>query len=102
MNKLSLQRCRPLISALAFTVLIRSFEAQRALAEGQNHVDFKYEDYKEEAGRVEVSTYSAAFDTAITSSLTLRGGYIYDSISGATPTGGPPLTPGESLETTRI
>ena len=92
-----LQRWRPLVSAFAFAVIIRSFQAQRALAEGQNHVDFKYEDYKEEGGRGAVSTTSAAFDTALTSSLSMRGGYIYDSISGATPTGGPPLTRGAGV-----
>ena len=90
------------MSATAFAILLRSFDAQRALAEGQNHVDFKYEDYKEADNRIAVSTYAAAFNTQLTSWLSLQGGYVYDSISGATPTGGPPLTPGAGVPLTHM
>ena len=67
---------------------------QRARAE--DRVDFSYEDYAENGGRVHVGTAGLYFATELTSSFSLNGNFIYDAISGATPTGAPPL-PGSDI-----
>lgn len=64
-------------------------------ARAESRLDYRYEDYQEDAGRIAVSTQGAYFGTDFTTWLALRGNFIYDSISGATPTGAPPL-PGET------
>lgn len=56
----------------------------------EDHVDYRYENYQEDAGRIGVETQSVLFETKITSWLTLHGDAVYDAISGATPTGAPP------------
>lgn len=61
----------------------------------ENHADYRYEDYAEDGGRIHIRTHGVYFDTALKPWLTLRGNYVYDGISGATPTGAPPL-PGEN------
>ena len=63
-------------------------QLNRAVAE--DHVDYRYENYQEEAGRIGVDTHSCLFEKKITSWLTLKGDVVYDAISGATPTGAPP------------
>jgi len=55
-----------------------------------DHVEFKYELYKEDDHRIEVNTGLFKFEQALTPSTVLKGEMVYDSISGATPTGGPP------------
>jgi len=60
----------------------------RAVAE--DHFDYRYENYQEEAGRIGVDTHTWLFEKKITSWLSLRGDVVYDAISGATPIGAPP------------
>ncbi len=60
-----------------------------------NHVDYRFEHYLEENGRIEVNTHSAAFEQKLIEAVTARGEIVYDSISGATPTGAAPL-PGQT------
>lgn len=57
---------------------------------GENHVDYKYEDYSEESGRIHVRTHGALFEIEASSSVSVHGELVFDAISGATPTGGPP------------
>jgi hypothetical protein len=61
-------------------------------ARGENHVDYRFESYKEENGRIEIETHSALFGYQPASWLDLKGEMVYDAISGATPTGAPPLS----------
>ena len=56
----------------------------------EDHLDVKYQLYHEEHNRVEVRTSSFEVEKSLTASLTAKGEMVYDSISGATPTGGPP------------
>ncbi|MBI3880576.1 MAG: DUF3570 domain-containing protein [Verrucomicrobia bacterium] len=66
----------------------------RWLAPGRAQADdsaaIKYEHYGEEGGRIAVSTISGSLEKTFSSFLTLRASMVYDAISGATPTGGPP------------
>ena len=57
-----------------------------------DHVEFKYELYKEDDHRIEVNTGLFKFEQSLTPSTVLKGEMVYDSISGASPTGGPPPT----------
>jgi hypothetical protein len=50
----------------------------------------KVEYYEEDGNRINVLTESAYFEKAINSTLSLQGTFVYDSISGASPTGAPP------------
>jgi hypothetical protein len=61
----------------------------------EDRVDYRYEDYQEDGGRIHIETHGFLFDKGLASWLSLKGSVIYDGISGATPTGVPPL-PGES------
>ncbi len=72
---------------LSLTVFVNLLLVQRT--RGEEHVDFKYEDYQEEDDRIHVQTYGGLFSYQI-QSVTLEGEFIYDSISGATPNGVPP------------
>lgn len=64
-------------------------------ARGDDRADYRYEDYGEEGGRIHISTHGAFFSKELRPWLNLKGNFVYDSISGATPIGAPPL-PGES------
>jgi len=75
---------RGMCAAIAFFL----FRELRLGAE--DHADYKYEVYAEEAGRVLVRTHSVLAEAKLTSWLGLKGQYVYDGISGATPTGHPP------------
>ncbi len=70
-------------------LLLRLFQPQRAAAE--DHAEFKYELYKENNRRIEVNTGLFQFEKSLGASTIVRGETVYDAISGASPTGGPPL-----------
>ncbi len=72
----------PLILALQFCALQRN--------RAENQVDSRYEDYSEDNGRIHVQTESIFFDQELNSRLSLSGEFVYDAISGASPTGAPP------------
>lgn len=57
----------------------------------EDRADYRYEDYKEADGRIHIQTHGAYFDVALRPSVSIQGNYVYDSISGATPTGAPAL-----------
>ena len=75
------------VVALGF--LLRLFSPPKACAE--NQVATKFENYHEQHGRIEVDTFGFFVESSLRSSLIAKGEFIYDAISGATPTGGPPL-----------
>ncbi|MBI2929048.1 MAG: DUF3570 domain-containing protein [Verrucomicrobia bacterium] len=83
---------RPALS-IAVAVAIQCGEQLKARAE--DHLDYKYEAYLEEKGRIQIHTHSALLEKNIAAWLNLKAEFVYDGISGATPTGGPPL-PGRS------
>ena len=56
-----------------------------------DRVDFSYEDYAENDGRIHVGTAGFYFESELKSWFSINGNFIYDAISGATPTGAPPL-----------
>ncbi len=66
---------------------------QRSRAD--DRVDFSYEDYAENDGRIHVGTAGLYFESELKSWFSVNGNFIYDAISGATPTGAPPI-PGTS------
>lgn len=78
--------------ALAAALALYSFGRLHA---AENHVDYKYELYTENADRIVVHTHSALFEQKLAPGVGLKGSLVYDGISGATPTGGPP-PPGSS------
>lgn len=78
-----------LLRSFTMSVVLRLLHPSNAKAE--DHVDYKFEDYNEEHGRIQVLTHSAFFEKSLSSAVTARGELVYDSISGATPTGGPPI-----------
>lgn len=55
-----------------------------------DHVDYGFEFYKEEDGRIQVETHTLYFEKKITEAVDAKGEFVYDGISGATPTGLPP------------
>jgi Protein of unknown function (DUF3570) len=76
------KRTRRALALLSLTQLTR--------ASAEDHFDYRYENYQEDAGRIGVNTHSWLFEKKVTSWLTLHGDLVYDAISGATPIGAPP------------
>ncbi len=74
-------------AALGVATALQFFPFNRA--QGEDHFDFRYENYREDHHRIKVDTYSALFDTKLTSWLSAKGEVVYDAISGASPTGAP-------------
>jgi hypothetical protein len=68
----------------------------------ENHADYKYEDYKEDGGRIHIRTHSAMFEASLAPWLTVKGKYVYDGISGATPTGEPAPAGSDQVPTVQI
>lgn len=60
----------------------------------EDRVDYRYEDYAEDNGRIQIQTHTAYVEAELTSRVAVKGQFVYDAISGATPTGGPPA-PGD-------
>lgn len=81
---------RQRVAAIGLAVTLYLLQLNRALAE--DHVDYRYENYREEGGRMGVDTHSVLFETKLFPWLSIQGEAVYDAISGATPTGAPPAT----------
>ncbi len=73
---------------LVVSVGLQALLVQRT--RGENHFDYKHEDYAEESRRIHVRTHGALFEIEATPSVSVHGELVFDAISGATPTGGPP------------
>ena len=54
---------------------------------GENHVDYRYEYYKEDDNRMTIDTHSVYFEQQLVDQVIAKGELVYDGISGATPTG---------------
>lgn len=53
----------------------------------EDRVEYRYEEYHEDDGRVRVRTHAVGFEKELSSKITAKGLLVYDGISGATPTG---------------
>ncbi len=56
----------------------------------ENHADYKYEFYHEDGDRTHVATQTVLAEADLAEWLHAKADFVYDSISGATPTGAPP------------
>lgn len=75
---------------LALSVWLRLLPLRAA----DNRLDYRFEDYQEDDDRIHIQTHGAGFGVELNRHLAVRGQLVYDAISGATPTGGPPA-PGD-------
>ncbi len=80
-------RCNP-VRVLGWLTVVTT-AAVRPVA-GQSRVEYKYEYYQEDDNRAKVETHGLWFESELHPKFTLRGQYVHDALSGATPTGGPP------------
>lgn len=80
-------RPRLLVMSFAVAVIVLSGAPRRTLAESL--LDFKTLYYKEDGDRIQVIAPMAAYQSEWGDGLTIRVEGIYNSISGATPTGAP-------------
>jgi hypothetical protein len=81
-------------------MVLRLLQPVRVTAE--DHVEYRFEDYKEEGGRIHIRTHTAAFEKELTSRITTKGMLVYDGISGATPTGEAPAAGSGVLPTANV
>jgi len=88
------------VKALVLAFVVHCFGRFHAAAE--DHVDYKFELYAEEADRITVHTHSALFEQKLLPGVALKGAFVYDGISGATPTGGPPPAGSAQVPTVEI
>ncbi|MFO1476764.1 MAG: DUF3570 domain-containing protein [Verrucomicrobiota bacterium] len=70
-----------------------------ARTKAEDRVDYRYEDYAETGDRIHVTTQGVYFDVGLSAAVALKGNFVYDSISGATPLG-PPYLPGTNAVNT--
>src|SRR5262249_47237167 len=68
--------CRRLGAALALGSLIQLWLLPRSKAE--DRLDYRYEDYAEEGGRIHVRTHGAYAEVAAAPWLSLKGNYTHD------------------------
>lgn len=73
--------------ALALALLLRLWNPSKAQAE--DRIEYRYEDYREDNGRMHIRTHATGFEYDLGSKVTAKGLLAYDSVSGATPTGEP-------------
>ena len=74
------------LAVLALVITLQLFELR---ARAQNHVDYRYESYKEADGRIAIETHSALLEVKAAPWASVKADFVYDAISGATPTGAP-------------
>jgi hypothetical protein len=91
---------RKIVTVMGLGLLLHSLPSVRTRAE--DRVDYKYEDYSEEKGRIQIRTHSLLFEKDLIPDVTLQGALVYDGISGATPTGAPPIPGEDEVATTEI
>lgn len=65
-------------------------------------VQYRFEDYAEDAHRTEVRTHAVLVEAELPGDQTVRGQFVADAISGATPTGGPPPKGSDQVPLVRL
>lgn len=85
---------------LCTAAVLQWFQTGRAAA--QDHVDYRFGYYGEENGRIEVSTHSVYFEKKLLESVSAKGEFVYDDISGATPVGVPPKPGTDTVPVTEL
>lgn len=85
----SLSVVRAEVAAVSLVVLLHTASIRRANAE--DHVDFKYMMYQEDNNRIRVSTPAVLAELDLSPTLSLKIQGVYNAISGASPTGAPPI-----------
>lgn len=73
--------------ALLAALLILS---QPSRLRSEDRVEYRFEGYYEEDDRMAVTTSGVYFEKDLDPKRVLKGQFVYDAISGATPSGGPP------------
>lgn len=89
----------PRQAALLLALVLSVVDPRRL--RGEDRAQYRYEDYNEDGARMRTQTHAIWFEYDLHSKLALRGQYVHDTISGATPTGGLPA-PGEEVQTVRM
>ncbi len=80
---------RPLALGLALALQIAFIQRGR----GEDHVDYRYEYYRENDDRIQVQTHAVLFDAALKEGLlSVKGELVHDAVSGATPSGAAPAS----------
>lgn len=74
--------------AAFLALLLMLLEPIRPRAEDK--VQYRWEGYFEDNNRTDVTTQGVYVEKDLNPDLILKGNFVYDAISGATPTGGPP------------
>lgn len=74
---------------LLLILALQLLPLRRAL--GEDRLDLKYMYYQEDDGRIGVQSPAILYETDVSPTLTIKLEGIYNAISGATPTGIPPL-----------
>ena len=72
-------------SPVLIALFLQCVSAIRARAE--NRVDYRYEDYIEDDDRIHIRTHAVYAEQALNARAVVKGNFVYDGISGATPTG---------------
>ncbi len=88
LNSIKFQRRNGL--SLSLAVMLLMFRLGRSQAQEENQLDYRHEFYREDNDRMSVDTDSFLLDVGLGAHLRLKGTYVIDTISGATPIGAPP------------
>ena len=88
------------ISQLVATLAV--YVGQSLKSRAGDHVDYRFENYKEENGRMEVNTHTLLFEADLMKAVGAKGEMVYDGISGATPNGLPPLPGATQVATAAV
>ena len=83
------------VSRWLLATLLGIVMPRAARAEGS--VSYKYQDYREAAGRIAVQVQSALFDQDLGTAMHFSVTGVMDTIAGATPNGQPERTPGAGV-----
>ncbi len=78
--------------AVSLALIIPLLRVSRVLGQSEDEVGYRKSYYREDDGRIKVSTDVWQFDAGIKSNVRVSGEVVVDAISGATPNGAPPQT----------
>ena len=74
----------------ALGLVMPLLRAGRSSGQEEDQVGYRHMLYQEDNNRIRVDTDSAYWDVGLSPHVRLNGEFVFDSISGATPTGAPP------------